>query len=94
LAIPLPGHTAGSVAFLLEQRRLFTGDSLAWDFSADDLTAHRHVCWYSWPERLASPRRLLDHRFEWVLAGHGGSTDRPAAEMNRRLGALLARLDP
>jgi glyoxylase-like metal-dependent hydrolase (beta-lactamase superfamily II) len=94
LAIPLPGHTAGSVAFLLEERCLFTGDSLAWDFAADDLTAHRHVCWYSWPEQITSLRRLLDQRFEWVLAGHGGSKGLPAAEMNRRLGALLARLQP
>jgi glyoxylase-like metal-dependent hydrolase (beta-lactamase superfamily II) len=92
LAIPVPGHTAGSVAFLFDERCLFTGDSLAWDFPADGLTAHRHVCWYSWPEQVASLRRLLDYRFEWVLAGHGGSKGLPAAEMNRRLSALLARL--
>lgn len=93
LAIPLPGHTAGSVAYLFEERCLFTGDSLAWDFAANDLTAHRHVCWYSWPEQLASLRRLLGHPFEWVLAGHGGSKGLPAAEMGRRLAALLDRLD-
>jgi glyoxylase-like metal-dependent hydrolase (beta-lactamase superfamily II) len=93
LAIPLPGHTAGSVAYLFEERCLFTGDSLAWDFAANDLTAHRHVCWYSWPEQLASLRRLLDHQFEWVLAGHGGSKRLPATEMNRRLAVLLDRLD-
>lgn len=91
-AIPVPGHTAGSVAYLFEERCLFTGDSLAWDFAADDLAAHRHVCWYSWPTQLASLARLIDHRFEWVLAGHGGSKGLPAAEMRRRLAALLARL--
>ena len=93
LAIPLPGHTAGSVAFLFEERCLFTGDSLAWDFAADGLAAHRHVCWYSWPAQLASLRRLLEHRFQWVLAGHGGSKGLPAAEMHRQLSALLVRLD-
>ena len=92
-AIPLPGHTAGSVAYLFEERCLFTGDSLAWDFAANDLTAHRHVCWYSWPEQLASLHRLLDHRFEWVLAGHGGSKGLPATEMSGRLAALLDRLE-
>ncbi len=92
LAIPVPGHTAGSVVFLLEERCLFTGDSLSWDFDADDLTANRSVCWYSWPHQLASLRQLLDHRFAWVLAGHGGSMGSDAADMNRRLEALLTRL--
>jgi len=28
--VPLPGHTQGSVAYVLEERYLFSGDSLAW----------------------------------------------------------------
>ena len=88
------GHTAGSVAFLFEERCLFTGDSLAWDFAGDDLIANRQVCWHSWPHQLASLRRLLDHRFVWVLAGHGGSKGLDACDMHRRLAALLARLEP
>jgi glyoxylase-like metal-dependent hydrolase (beta-lactamase superfamily II) len=32
LAIPVPGHTKGSVAYLYDYRCLFTGDTLAWDF--------------------------------------------------------------
>ena len=79
LRFPLPGHTAGSVAYPARGRCLFTGNSLAWDVAAGDLTAHRHVCWYSWPDQLASLRRLLDHRFDWVLAGHGGSCGLGAA---------------
>jgi glyoxylase-like metal-dependent hydrolase (beta-lactamase superfamily II) len=31
----------------------------------------RGVCWYSWPDQLRSLVRLRDHRFEWVLPGHG-----------------------
>ena len=38
-AIPIPGHTEGSVAYLYDQRCLFTGDSLAWNFETDDLEA-------------------------------------------------------
>src|SRR5262245_1489167 len=91
LAIPVPGHTEGSVAYLHE-RRLFTGDSLAWSFEDDDLAAWRDVCWWSWPQQIASLRRLLDHEFDWVLAGHGGSQHRPAAEMHARLAALVARI--
>jgi glyoxylase-like metal-dependent hydrolase (beta-lactamase superfamily II) len=94
LAIPLPGHTRGSSAFLYDGRCLFTGDSLAWSFEQEDLVAYRDFCWYSWPAQIRSLRRLLDHRFEWVLAGHGGSRHLPAAEMRRRLRGLLARMEP
>jgi hypothetical protein len=37
-------------------------------------------------------RRLLDHRFEWVFAGHGGSHYVAADEMKARLEALLKRM--
>ncbi|HYG88948.1 MAG TPA: MBL fold metallo-hydrolase [Azospirillum sp.] len=93
LAIPVPGHTKGSVVYLYDRRCLFTGDSLAWSFGRDDLTAWREVCWWSWPEQLRSLRRLLDHRFEWVFAGHGGSHRLPSDEMKARLAALLDRLE-
>jgi glyoxylase-like metal-dependent hydrolase (beta-lactamase superfamily II) len=89
--IPLPGHTKGSVAYLLEDRCLFTGDSLSWDFETGDLRASRAVCWWSWPEQLASLARLLGHRFEWVFAGHGGSHRLPPDEMRERLRTLLRR---
>jgi len=92
-AIPMPGHTKGSVAYLLEERCLFTGDSLSWDHDTDGLRASRDVCWYSWPHQLASLRGLLDYRFEWVLAGHGGSYGLPPPEMRAKLAALLTRLD-
>jgi glyoxylase-like metal-dependent hydrolase (beta-lactamase superfamily II) len=92
LAIPVPGHTKGSVVYLYDDHCLFTGDSLAWSFEADDLTAWRDFCWYSWSEQTRSLERLVDYSFEWVLAGHGGSKGLPAAEMNRRLRALVARM--
>jgi len=90
LAIPLPGHTEGSVAYL-HKTRLFTGDSLSWDFETGDLRASQAVCWWSWPEQLASLARLRAYRFEWLFAGHGGSHFLPAAEMQARLTALLRR---
>ena len=92
LVIPVPGHTRGSVVYLYDGRCLFTGDSLAWSFERDDLAAFRDVAWWSWPEQLKSLSRLLDHDFEWVLAGHGGSERRPPAEMRARLAAMLERL--
>ena len=91
IAIPIPGHTRGSVAYLNE-RYLFTGDSLAWSFEDNDLAAWRDVCWWSWPEQIKSLRRLLDCEFDWVFAGHGGSQYRPADEMRARLAALIGRM--
>jgi glyoxylase-like metal-dependent hydrolase (beta-lactamase superfamily II) len=91
LAIPVPGHTKGSVAYLYDQRCLFSGDSLAWDFDDDDLVAFKDYCWHSWPEQLKSLRRLLEFPFEWVFAGHGGSKGLPQAEMHARLTALIVR---
>jgi glyoxylase-like metal-dependent hydrolase (beta-lactamase superfamily II) len=92
VAIPVPGHTKGSVAYLYEQRCLFTGDSLAWSFEQNDLTAWRDYCWYSWAEQTASLARLLDCPFEWVLAGHGGSKELTQDQMHTRLAALVERM--
>jgi len=92
LAIPVPGHTRGSVVYLLEETYSFTGDSLAWSREREDLVAFRDACWYSWSEQKNSLARLAAHRFEWVLAGHGGSVHLPAEEMRTRLKALVERM--
>jgi glyoxylase-like metal-dependent hydrolase (beta-lactamase superfamily II) len=89
LAIPVPGHTRGSVVYLLDDRVLFTGDSLAWSMRENDLVAFRDACWYSWSALGVSLEKLADYRFEWVLPGHGWPAQRPAQEMNARLRALV-----
>lgn len=91
LAIPVPGHTRGSVAYLWDRHCLFTGDSLAWNFPQSDLNAFRTYCW-SWSTQRRSLRRLLDYPFDWVFAGHGGSHHLPAAEMRQRLEGLIERM--
>lgn len=91
-AVPVPGHTRGSVVFLLEECYLYTGDSLAWDPERNDLEAFRDACWYSWEEQARSLERLADHSFEWILAGHGGSGRLPAPEMHERLLALVQKM--
>lgn len=92
VAIPAPGHTRGSVVYLLHDRVLFTGDSLAWSMHEQDLIAFRDACWYSWSVLTASLAKLADYRFEWLLSGHGWPAHLPADEMNARLRALVARL--
>lgn len=91
-AIPVPGHTRGSVVYLLEDKYLFTGDSLAWSEERKQLVAFRDACWYSWEALTESLARLEPHRFEWVLPGHGWSVHLPAEEMARQLTALVQRM--
>jgi glyoxylase-like metal-dependent hydrolase (beta-lactamase superfamily II) len=93
LAIPVPGHTKGSVVFLLDSRWLFTGDSLAWSNDHDDLTAFRSACWFSWREQADSLARLAaQHRFAAVLPGHGARHFGDPDEMHDRLVRLVARM--
>jgi glyoxylase-like metal-dependent hydrolase (beta-lactamase superfamily II) len=78
--------------YLLDDRVLFAGDSLAWSAREQDLVAFRDACWYSWTELTASLDKLADYRFEWLLPGHGWPVHLPAEEMNARLRALVARM--
>lgn len=91
LAIPVPGHTRGSCALLVDETWLFTGDHL-WADDERRLQMGRSVCWYSWSEQKKSLSRLLDYRFEHVLPGHGRSLRLPAAQMHAEVRALLERL--
>jgi len=87
--IPVPGHTRGHMVLLYKDEFLFTGDHLAFDPETGELEAFRRACWYSWPEQIKSMTRLLDYRFEWVLAGHGDRAHLPADVMHDKLEKLL-----
>jgi glyoxylase-like metal-dependent hydrolase (beta-lactamase superfamily II) len=92
LAIPIPGHTKGSVAFLVDDAYLFSGDSIAWDREARDLEAFRDFTWYSWREQAASLERLAAQSFAWVLPGHGDRTPTAMPDLPERLLALARRM--
>ena len=93
IAVPVPGHTRGSVVYAVDDTWLFSGDSLAWSRERDDLTAFRYACWYSWTEQTASLRQLAETvEFSWVLPGHGGRAHRSRSEMHDRLTALVTRM--
>jgi len=85
LMIPTPGHTKGHAVFLYKNKFLFTGDHLAWSESRGHLYAFRSACWYSWSEQIASMKRLLDYRFQWVLPGHGRPIHLDADAMHANL---------
>jgi glyoxylase-like metal-dependent hydrolase (beta-lactamase superfamily II)/ferredoxin len=90
--IPLPGHTAGSMALLAQERFLFSGDHLWWSRTQGRLAASRSACWHSWSAQRASMARLLSERFSVVLPGHGERIALAPEEMRAQLGALIARM--
>jgi glyoxylase-like metal-dependent hydrolase (beta-lactamase superfamily II)/ferredoxin len=92
VAIPTFGHTSGHCCLLFRDRFLFTGDHLDFDRDTRRLAASRDYCWYSWRRQTESMRRLADHRFEWVLPGHGQRVRLPADEMRRQLLELVDRM--
>ena len=70
--IPTPGHTRGSVVFLVDGELLFTGDTLHLDEARGRLDVFSGATWFSWDELAASMARLAHQaRFRWVLPGHG-----------------------
>lgn len=89
-AIPVPGHTPGSMALLYDERFLFTGDHLWWNPDTKTLGAPQNLVWR---ERVLvdSIQKLLGYRFEWVLAGHGDRMRLPADQMRTQLQALVER---
>jgi glyoxylase-like metal-dependent hydrolase (beta-lactamase superfamily II) len=89
-AIPVPGHTPGSMALLYDERFLFTGDHLWWEPETQTLGAPQNLVWRE-KALIASVEKLLTHRFEWVLAGHGDRVKLPVPEMREKLTALLER---
>ncbi len=87
--IPTPGHTRGHACLLVDSRYLFSGDHVWWSPNRERLIASRSVCWYAWDEQLRSIARLLEHRFEWILPGHGRRFHAPVDEMHRQLRAIV-----
>jgi glyoxylase-like metal-dependent hydrolase (beta-lactamase superfamily II)/ferredoxin len=92
IAIPVPGHTRGSLALLYRGLFLFTGDHLWGSEDGSGLDASSDVCWYSWSEQTRSMERLLAFDFEWVLPGHGPAFHASAVRMRVALEKLVLRM--
>lgn len=89
-AIPVPGHTPGSMALHYKEQFLFTGDHLWWEPTSGTLGAPKRLLWR---ERVLvdSIQKLLGYRFEWVLAGHGDRIKLSPDDMAHQLRALVQR---
>jgi len=90
--IVTPGHTRGHMVLLYKDSVLFTGDHLSYDPDEDRLYAHERHCWYSWEEQTQSMKKLIQYKFEWVLAGHGNRGHLPGEKMKTKLLELIERM--
>ncbi len=90
LLIPVPGHTAGSMALLYQDRYLFTGDHLWWDRETQHLQVPSVLVQDHQALRV-STRRLLDYPFEWILPGHGDRIHLPRTKLKEEIRGLLTR---
>jgi len=90
LVLPVPGHTRGSACLLVADTWLFTGDHLAWSSDRGHLYAFASACWYYWDEQRRSMQGLAEHRFSWVLPGHGRRAHLPPDDMQRSLARCIA----
>lgn len=94
VAFPVPGHTRGSVLYLVDGHLLFSGDSLSWNPRREQLSAFRNACWYSWPEQTAALGRFADSglRFDRLFCGHGWNHDLDAEAFHAHLVDLVTRM--
>src|SRR5262249_25177857 len=94
VVFPVPGHTRGSVFYVVDNEWLFSGDTLAWFHREGDLGAFRGATWSSWDALRDSLARFAasGHRFSWIAPGHGKWHGLSADEMHERLVALVGRM--
>ncbi len=91
--IPVPGHTAGSMALLYNNRVLFSGDHLWWDRDLQQLGTPTNLVWND-AQLEQSVKKLLNSSFDWVLPAHGERIHLSASEMKSALNQLVTRRWP
>ena len=86
--VPVPGHTEGSVAFHIDGRWLFTGDTLHWNHRRGELDVFPDQTFHSWEALAGSLDRLAELQVEWVFPGHGNWHNVGAAIYALQMGPL------
>ena len=88
LSIPAPGHTEGHVVYHIDERLLFTGDTLHWNHRRGEMDVFPRQTFYSWAMLANTMDMLADLPVEWVFAGHGMWRNIGAQEWKRQMAAL------
>ena len=88
LSIPAPGHTEGHVVYHIDERLLFTGDTLHWNHRRGEMDVFPKQTFYSWAMLANTMDMLATLPVEWVFAGHGMWRNIGAQEWKRQMAAL------
>ena len=70
-SIPAPGHTEGHVVYHMDNRHLFTGDTLHWNHRREELDVLQGQTFFGWNTLADTMKRLAELPVEWVFPGHG-----------------------
>jgi glyoxylase-like metal-dependent hydrolase (beta-lactamase superfamily II)/ferredoxin len=93
VCLPVPGHTAGSMALLYNNRFLFSGDHLWWDRDLQQLGTPERLVWNA-AQLERSVKKLRNYSFDWVLPGHGERVHLRPSDMQKAIDQLINRRWP
>ena len=88
LSIPAPGHTQGHVVYHIDDKFLFTGDTLHWNHRRSELDVFPKQTFFSWVTLADTMDKLAALNVEWVFPGHGMWHKTSAPEWQRQMSAL------
>ncbi len=88
VSIPAPGHTKGHVLYYVDDRLLFTGDTLHWNHRRGEFDVFPEQTFFSWPVLADTMDLIAKLKVEWVFAGHGMWSRVDGDEWARQMSAL------
>ncbi len=88
LSIPAPGHTKGHVVYHIDDKFLFTGDTLHWNHRRGELDVFPKQTFFSWATLADTMDKLASLPVEWIFPGHGMWHHIGKPEWKRQMTAL------
>ena len=76
------------MVYHIDERLLFTGDTLHWNHRRGEMDVFPRQTFYSWATLADTMDRLATLPVEWVFAGHGMWRNIGAQEWKRQMAAL------
>ena len=88
VSIPAPGHTQGHVLYHVDDRVLFTGDTLHWNHRRGEFDVFPKQTFFSWAALADTMDLIAALKVEWMFAGHGMWHEVSAEEWERQMPVL------
>ena len=89
VSIPAPGHTQGHVLYHVDDRVLFTGDTLHWNHRRGEFDVFPKQTFFSWAALADTMDLIAALKVEWMFAGHGMWHKVGAEEWERQMPVLV-----